>query len=127
MGATTQLAKSSDAGASNSVRSWLIVAGCLIVLSGFLWWARSSPNFVIRTVDPYHVIHVNTADATMNLIHGNRSYVVRCSEHCGEFATGGFYPMDDAGAVLRYTHAGQTLSLPIIEEQTTFDVTGGHG
>jgi hypothetical protein len=53
--------------------------------------------------------------------------VVRCSEHCGEFTSGGFYRMDDAGAVLRYTHAGQTISLPIIEEQTRFDVTGGHG
>jgi hypothetical protein len=63
----------------------------------------------------------------MNLVHGKHTYVVRCSGHCTEFRSGGFYPLDDAGAVLRYTHAGQTISLPIIEEQTTFDVTGGHG
>jgi hypothetical protein len=63
----------------------------------------------------------------MNLVHGNHSYVVRCAEHCTEFKNGSFYRMDDAGAALQYTHAGQTISLPIIEEQTTFDVTGGHG
>jgi hypothetical protein len=90
-----------------------------------LWWAGR--DGIVKTVHPYRVTHINTAEGTMGLLHGNRGYSVRCDQHCGYFHTGGFYQMDDAGAVLRYTRAGQTISLPIIEEQTTFDVTGGHG
>lgn len=63
----------------------------------------------------------------MDLLHGKRSYVVRCAEHCGDFKVGGFYGMKDAGAVLQHSQAGQVISFPIVEEDTTFDVTGGHG
>ncbi|HVO59727.1 MAG TPA: hypothetical protein VMT53_02260 [Terriglobales bacterium] len=63
----------------------------------------------------------------MDLVHGTHSYVVRCAEHCRDFKVGGLYGMKDAGAALQHSQAGQTISFPIIEEQTTFDVTGGHG
>jgi hypothetical protein len=127
--ATTQLVKSSEAGAATgkSVPLGITAAGCLLALLALWWWARSGPDVIVRTVAPYRVTHINVAEATMGLVHGNRSYVVRCREHCSEFSIGGYYRMDDAGAVLQYNHAGQALSFPIIEEQTTFDVTGGHG
>jgi hypothetical protein len=126
--ATTQLAKSSEAGAATAkaVQLGIAAAGCLLALLAW-WWARSGRDVIVRTVDPYRVTHLSVAEATMDLVHGKRSYVVRCGEHCSEFSIGSYYRMDDAGAVLQYNHAGQTLSFPIIEEQTTFDVTGGHG
>ena len=126
--ASTQIAESPEprGATTKSVRLW-IIAGCLIGLLGAWWWERSGRSLIVRTVHPYRVTHINSSDATIDLMHGNRSYVVRCSEHCGQFTVGGFYPMEDAGAVLRYTHAGQTISLPIVEEQTDFDVTGGRG
>jgi hypothetical protein len=127
VGAGTQVARSSEAGATHkSAWLWIATAACLVLLPG-LWVVRSSRNLIVRTVHPYRVSEINSSDATMHLVHGNHTYVVRCAGHCGEFRTGGFYRMDDAGAVLQYKHAGQAISLPIIEEQTTFDVTGGHG
>jgi hypothetical protein len=129
VGATTQLARSSESGAATgkSVRLWITTAGCVLAVLAVLWWVRSSRDVIARSVAPYRVTQINTAESTMSLVHGNHSYIVRCAEHCGEFTPGGFYGMDDAGAVLQYKHAGQTIFLPVIEEQTTFDVTGGRG
>jgi hypothetical protein len=35
--------------------------------------------------------------------------------------------MKDVGDAVEYTGAGQKIELPILEEQVTFDTTGGHG
>lgn len=97
----------------------------MVLLLAFAWWARR--DAIVQTVHPYRVTGINTMDATMSLIHGNHSYIVACGQHCGHFQNGGLYRMDDAGAVLRYSRAGQTISLPIIQEEIMFDVTGGRG
>ncbi len=96
-------------------------AGCLI------WWTTGGREFVQKAVHPFRVTHVDNSAGTMSLVHGNRSYIVRCDTHCSEFRAQRNYPMKDAGAVLEYGAAGQKLAFPIIEEETIFDVTGGRG
>lgn len=97
----------------------------IVLLIAAFWWAGR--DLIVQTVHPYRVTRINAAEATMNLIHGNHSYTVDCGQHCHDFQSGGLYRMDDAGAVLQYNRAGRTISLPIIQEEITFDVTGGRG
>ena len=128
MTATVQLARATEVPAAKamSARLWIVVSTFVIVLLLAVFW-RARRDLIVQAIHPYRVTRINTAEATMNLTHGNHSYVVACGQHCGDFQSGGFYRMDDAGAVLQYTRGGQTISLPIIQEEITFDVTGGRG
>jgi hypothetical protein len=127
--ATVQLARSSDTGADarNQAQLWAAASASVIVLLCLIWWASWHQDAILKIVHPYRVTRINLAEGTMDLVHGNRSYVVHCAEHCRNFTVGGFYGMKDAGAVLQHSQAGQVISFPIVEEETTFDVTGGHG
>ena len=63
----------------------------------------------------------------MSLVHGNRTYIVRCDAHCIYFRPSDTYPMKDVGDAVEYRGKGQKVTLPILEEHITFDTTGGHG
>ncbi|HEX6501602.1 MAG TPA: hypothetical protein VF011_00040 [Terriglobales bacterium] len=129
MSTTVQFDKSAQAtlAREHKIPLWLLAVFLVALALGITWWALSPRKFIIETVHPYRVTHINLGDKTMYLVHGNRSYVVRCQEHCGDFKPAGTYPMYDAGAALEYMRAGRKIIFPIIEEETTFDLTGGHG
>jgi len=128
--ATVQLEKSAELGAAvpkAGQRISITVCVIALALASLWWWTASGRDWIVKNVHPYRVNRMDISGGTMSLVHGNHSYVVRCAQHCRDFKSGSFYSMKDAGAVLEYTHAGQTISLPIIEEETMFDLTGGHG
>ncbi len=110
------------------MRRWLFPALSLIFVAGVvIWWTLTEREFVLERVHPFHVSQINATSETMMLVHGNRSYVVRCGTQCALFQVENNYPMKDAGGFIEYSRRGQKFTFPIIEEQTTFDVTGGHG
>jgi len=127
--ASVQLGTSSETGGSagKPTHLWAAASASAIVLLSLMFWASWYRDGIVNIVHPYRVTRINISEGTMYLVHGNRSYVVRCADHCSNFKVGGLYGMKDAGAVLQHSQAGQLISFPIVEEQTTFDVTGGHG
>jgi hypothetical protein len=128
--ATVQPAKSST---SSIRRATPLRLGALFSVSlvaglfAVLWWTTSGREYIVRSVDPFRATGIDLTAGTLSMVHGNRRYVVRCDSHCGGFKVGGLYRMHDAGAALEYAGGVLKITLPIIEEQTTFDVTGGHG
>ncbi len=129
MSATVQVERSLDkaTAAHSQAQVWTVAGAAVIVVALLVWWAASNHPLIVNTVFPYQVTAVDAGDGSMSLVHGRRRYLVRCGEKCVDFKTGGLYRMNDVGAFLQYSRDGQNLSLPIIEEETTFDVTGGHG
>jgi hypothetical protein len=91
------------------------------------WWTIAGQEFILETVHPFRVTQIETSARTMSLVHGNRTYIVRCDAHCLDFRSSGTYRMKDVGDAVEYTGAGQKIELPILEEHVTFDTAGGQG
>jgi hypothetical protein len=108
-------------------RLFLLLSLLLVLALGVVWLTPSFREFILQTVHPFRVIQIGIPPGTMSLVHGNRTYVVRCDQHCADFKVGSDYPMFDTGGAVEYTGAGQKMAFPVIEEQTKFDLTGGHG
>jgi hypothetical protein len=105
-----------------------VLACCILLFAAtVLWWNRAGRELIRETVHPFRVTHINPAEGTMSLVHGNDRYIVRCAPRCAYFQPAGNYPMNDRGSALEYRRSGEIILLPIIEETTTFDTTGGHG
>jgi hypothetical protein len=108
-------------------RLFLVVSLLLLLALAVVWWTTSGQEFVLETVHPFRVTQIKTSAGTMSLVHGQRTYVVRCDTHCTDFRPSSTYPMKDIGDAVEYSGAGQKIDFPILEEQITFDTTGGHG
>ncbi|MBV9480335.1 MAG: hypothetical protein JO249_06220 [Acidobacteria bacterium] len=84
-------------------------------------------EFIFESIHPFRVTQIDVSTGTMRLVHGNRIYVVRCQEDCGEFRTASRYAMKDMGGWLECVAGGRNIRLSIMEEKITFDPGGGHG
>ena len=91
------------------------------------WWGGSGQEFLLETVHPFRVTQIETSARAMSLVHGNRTYIVRCDAQCIYFRASDTYPMKDVGDAVEYGAKGQKIKLPILEEHIAFDTTGGHG
>lgn len=130
MTATGQVAQSTDSAkvVSKSPRGWVLPAS---ILSAFIvatvCLLTLGRGFLVETVHPFQVTQIDFSAHTMTLMHGKRTYVVKCEARCENFKLKGLYRMSDSGATLEYLEGGEKSAFPIIEEHTDFDVTGGHG
>jgi hypothetical protein len=106
---------------------FVLVIILIAVAASIMWWTRGGREFVQESVHPFRVTHIDRSAGTMTLVRGNRTYLVRCANDCLAFKAEGSYPMKDTGPLLEYRAAGHKLTLPIVEEETTFDVSGGRG
>jgi hypothetical protein len=101
-------------------------ATIVIVAGVCVWLLTAHSTSWLQMLQPgFLVVEVRGTDRTMVLQRANRRYIVRCEERCGNFLAGKKYRMRNRGGTLEYRKRGETIVLPIVEEQIFFPTQPG--
>ncbi|HKN35395.1 MAG TPA: hypothetical protein VJX16_19305 [Terriglobales bacterium] len=99
--------------------------GTIVLLGGVcLWLLAAHSNDLLPILQPGLLV-LEVRSPTMILEQTNRRYTVSCETRCGIFVTGKKYPMRKRGSILEYRRKGETITLPILQEQIFFPTQPG--
>jgi hypothetical protein len=88
------------------------------------WLLLTHSGDLLLLLEPGLLV-IEVRSPTMVLQQANHRYTVQCDDRCAIFMTGKRHRMRKRGSVLEYRVKGQTIALPILEEQILFPTQPG--
>lgn len=108
-----------------TARRLAVLAALMVVVLFCLLWL-SGVSSIRELLQPrFRVLAIDSASGTMTLVQVNRTYTVRCGEHCRLFAAGRSYVAAERGGMLSIRARGATLELPILGIHVEFGTYPG--